>query len=104
MDYVIRAVIAFVPVVALTVVGRQLGYRGVWLAVPGLLTVLFTIFWSLALIKFVLGGAPVTATGFLKAMVPGLQQAVWSAVTIILVLLAIFGVSPAVKSPTTSAE
>lgn len=104
MDYFIRALMALVPVVAMTMVGRQLGYRGLYLAAPGLLTALFTIFWSLPLIHFVLGGAPVGVASVLKALVPSLKEAVWSAVSVILVLLAIFGVKPATGSPSGAAE
>ena len=99
MDYLIRALIALVPVIALTVVGRQLGYRGLYLAVPGALTLVFTIFWSLPLIQFVLGGAPVGVVGILKALVPSLKEAAWSVVSVILVLAAVFGVKPAAGSP-----
>lgn len=102
MDYLIRALIALVPVVALTMVGRQLGYRGLWLAAPGLLTVAFTIVWSLPLIQFLLGGAPVGAVGVLKALVPSLKEASWSVVSVVLVLLAIFGVKPPAKSSETA--
>ncbi|MDO8294940.1 MAG: hypothetical protein Q7T19_00735 [Caulobacter sp.] len=104
MDYLIRALMAVVPVVALTMVGRQLGYRGLYLAAPGLLTVLFTIVWSLPLIQFVLGGAPVGVVGILKALVPSLKEAVWSAVSVTLVLLAVFGVKPAAGSPSGAAQ
>jgi hypothetical protein len=104
MDYVIRALIALVPVIALTFVGRQLGYRGPWLAAPAVLTVLFTAFWALPLIQFVLGGAPVGAVGFLKALVPSLKEAAWSVVSVILVLAAIFGIKPPSASPSTPAE
>lgn len=99
MDYLIRALIALVPVIALTFVGRQLGYRGFYLAAPGLLTLVFTIFWSLPLIQFVLGGAPVGVVGILKALVPSLKEAVWSAVSVILVLAAIFGIKPPAATP-----
>lgn len=95
MDYLIRALMALVPVIALTMVGRQLGYRGLYLAAPGLVTLVFTVFWSLPLIQFVLGGAPVGAVGILKALVPSLKEAAWSAVTVILLLLAVFGIKPA---------
>ncbi len=94
MDYLIRALMALVPVIALTMVGRQLGYRGLYLAAPGLVTLVFTVFWSLPLIQFVLGGAPVGAVGILKALVPSLKEAAWSAVTVILLLLAVFGIKP----------
>lgn len=94
MDYLIRALMALVPVIALTMVGRQLGYRGLYLAGPGLVTLVFTVFWSLPLIQFVLGGAPVGAVGILKALVPSLKEAAWSAVTVILLMLAVFGIKP----------
>lgn len=99
MDYLIRALMAVVPVIALTIVGRQLGYRGLYLAAPGALTLVFTIFWSLPLIQFVLGGAPVGAVGILKALVPSLKEAAWSAVAVILVLAAIFGIKPPAAAP-----
>lgn len=103
MDYLIRALMALVPVIALTMVGRQLGYRGLYLAGPGLVTLVFTVFWSLPLIQFVLGGAPVGAVGILKALVPSLKEAAWSAVTVILLLLAVFGIKPPSAPPETAA-
>lgn len=99
MDYLIRALIALVPVIALTVVGRQLGYRGLYLAAPGVLTLVFTIFWSLPLIQFVLGGAPVGVVGVLKALVPSLKEAAWSVVSVMLVLGAVFGIKPPSATP-----
>ena len=104
MDYLIRALIALVPVIALTFVGRQLGYRGLWLAAPAVLTILLTTFWALPLIQFTLGGAPVGVVGFLKALVPNLKEAAWSAVTVILVLAAVFGIKPQPAAPSTPAE
>lgn len=103
MDYVIRALMALVPVIALTIIGRQLGYRGLYLAAPGVLTLVFTIFWSLPLIQFVLGGAPVGPMGILKALVPSLKEAAWSAVTVILLMLAVFGIKPPSTPPETAA-
>lgn len=103
MDYVIRSLMALIPVIALTMVGRQLGYRGLYLAVPGGLTLVFTIFWSLPLIQFVLGGAPVGVVGILKALVPSLKEATWSVVTVILVLAALFGIKPPSAPPGTAA-
>ena len=91
LDYVIRALIALTPVVAVTLVGRHLGYRGLWLAVPAVLTLAFTLFWSLSLIEFLLGGAPIGLGQALKALSPGFQQGAVSTVTLVLVGLAIFG-------------
>ena len=51
-----------------------------------------------------LGGAPVGVVGFLKALVPNLKEAAWSAVTVILVLAAVFGIKPQPAAPSTPAE
>lgn len=104
MDYLVRALMALVPVIALTVVGRQLGYRGLYLAAPAVLALAFTLLWSLPLIQFLLRGAPVGAMGVLKALTPNLREGVWSAVTVLLLVLAIFGVRPPAATPAKTAD